>query len=107
MRAITCRQCRQRPKDERQRILATDEIYGFLDQSNISQTNIERLEQLSSIDDSTFQKLRTMVLEIAILSPRKRKRWAKLREKNLELFQRIVESSLFDHVLDEQDDDWY
>lgn len=100
---MVCRRCRQRPKDEQQRILATDEVYGFLDQSNISAKNILRLRELETIDNMTFQSLRTIVLEIATLVPRKRKRWKNLSDKHPLLLQSMVDSELFDHVLDDKD----
>ncbi|MEZ6133998.1 MAG: hypothetical protein R3C53_03710 [Pirellulaceae bacterium] len=70
-------------------------------QSNISSKNIKRLQQLASIEDSKFQELRTLVLEIASVLPRKRKRWNTLREQFPALFRFAVGSRLVDHLLDE------
>jgi hypothetical protein len=39
--------CQRLPRDERDRIERMDELYGFLDQSNISPKNIARLEILA------------------------------------------------------------
>ena len=101
MRAIICSKCRQRPKEERQRILATEEVHGFLMQSNISSKNIKRLEELAAIEDAEFQDLRSLVLEIATVRPRKRRRWKLLRQNHSELCERIVDSGLFDYLLEE------
>lgn len=101
LRAVVCRRCRQRPKADLQRILATDEVYGFLDQSRISAKNIQRLLELEAMDNVTFQSLRTIVFEIATVVRRKRKRWTILQEKHPDLFQRIINSDWLDHVLDE------
>ncbi len=98
---MTCRSCRQLPKEELQWILATDEVYGFLNQSNISPGNISRLHDLAAINHPPLQTLRSIVLEIATVTPRKRRRWKILPDKYPDLFQRIVESELFDHILDE------
>lgn len=101
LRAVVCRRCWQLPKADLQRILATDEVYGFLDQSRISAKNIQSLRELEAIDRVTFQSLRTIVFEIATVVPRKRKRWTILPDKHPDLFQRIINSDWFDHVLDE------
>jgi hypothetical protein len=101
LRAVICKKCRTRPKPERERILATDEVYGFLDQSNISAKNINRLQELDSIEHEPFQQLRSLVLAIAHVKPGKKRRWKVLRAKHRNLFDRLVESGLFDHLLDE------
>jgi hypothetical protein len=101
MRAMICSKCRQRPKEERRRILATEEVYGFVMQSNISAKNIERLKELASIEDAEFRNLRTLVLEIATVLPRKRRRWKLLRLNHSKLYEQIVDSGLFDDLLDE------
>lgn len=103
LRSVVCARCRRRPKSERQWILATDEVYGFLTQSNISKKNIKRIEQLASIEDATFQDLRTLVLEIATVLPRKRKRWKTLRKRYPDLFRLAVGSNLVDDFLDESE----
>lgn len=103
LRAVICSKCRQRPKVEQQRILATDEVHGFLQQSNISAKNIQRLAELASLDDAAFARLRILVLEIATVQPRKRKRWKRLRQDHAELYERITDSGLFDYLLDEEE----
>ncbi len=35
-----CQDCQQMPREKRQRIEQWDELYGFLDQSNISNRNL-------------------------------------------------------------------
>lgn len=102
-RAVICSKCRQRPKAEQQRILANDEFYGFMLQSNISAKNIKRLAELASAGGAGFGRLRTLVLEVAIAQPRKRKRWQLLQRDHLELYKRVTNSGLFNHLLDEQD----
>lgn len=93
-RARICSDCRRLPKAELQRNLAIGEILGFMDQSNISQKNIARLNGLALIDDATFQKLRTMILEIAQLAPRRRRRWKLVAANNSNLLQRAIEAGL-------------
>lgn len=100
-RRVICSDCRRLPKDEITRILATEEVYHFLDQSNISKKNIARLKSLTSIEDERFQQLRGLVLEIAKAKPHKKKRWKFLRKEHPELLERAVKSGFFDWLLDE------
>lgn len=101
MRAVVCSKCRQRPKVDKLRILATDEFHGFLLQKNISAKNIMRLVELEAIEDDDFQQLRRLVLEIATVHPRKPRRWKAMKENHPNLYSRIVVSEQFDHLLDE------
>jgi len=95
-RASTCKRCLRRPKAERRLILATDEVRGFLDQSNISAKNIQRLEQLASINDEAFQELRQLVIDIARISPRRKRRWIRIRDQEPELFEHCLQFGLLD-----------
>lgn len=56
--------------------------------------NIARLHSLVSIEDPTFQELRTLILEIARLAPRKRRRWKLIASKNSGLTNRAIEAGL-------------
>lgn len=69
LRSVVCRDCMQLPKEVRACALATDEVLGFVEQKNISANNIKRLVELESIGDATFQRLRSLVLEIARVHP--------------------------------------
>jgi hypothetical protein len=72
-------------------------------QTNISAKNIKRLAALASVEDAEFGRLRSLVLEIATVQPRKRRRWKLLRQNHSELYKRIADSGLFDYLLDEQE----
>jgi hypothetical protein len=106
--ASVCRKCRQRhSKAERQLILATNEVRGFLfSQSNISGINIKRLLQLESIDDPKFQTLRTVVLDIAKAKPHKHKRWSFLRKNHPELIERAADAGLIDSFQHQEFTHW-
>jgi len=101
LRRVICSDCRRLPKAEITKILATEEVYHFLEQSNISKKNIARLESLTSIEDESFQQLRGLVLEIAKAKPHKKRRWKFLRKEHPELLERVVKSRFFDWILDE------
>ncbi len=70
------------------------EILGFMDQSNISKKNIARLKALDAIDDATFQRLRMLILEIAQLAPRRRRRWKLVASNRSDLLQSAIEAGL-------------
>ena len=98
--ASVCKRCRKRPKAEQQRILATDEVLGFLmNQKNISAKNILRLEKLASIEDADFQTLRVLALEIAQVKPHKRRRWKFL---HADLYRRAKNAGLLEDFDDDQ-----
>jgi len=93
--ASVCKKCRKRPKSEQQRILATDEVFGFLlEQSNISAKNIKRLETLVTIDDARFQRIRALVFEIARVKPHRRRRWSFLRTQHPVLYRQAIDAGL-------------
>lgn len=97
-RARICSDCRTLPKATLQRNLAFGEIVGFLEQRNISQKNIARLKALDVIDDTTFQKLRLLILEIAQLAPRRRGRWKRLSSNNRDLLERAIAAGLIEDL---------
>jgi hypothetical protein len=66
-----------------------DELYGFLEQSNISHKNIARLEILAQHDSSQVKDLAFLILEVARVKPYKRRRWKFLEQKHPELFLRF------------------
>ena len=78
------------PREKRDHIEHLDELWDFLDQSNISAKNIERLKVLASDSDPEVQTLARLVLDIALVHPHKRRRWRHLAAHQRELFHRAV-----------------
>lgn len=74
------------------------EILGFMEQSNISKKNIARLKALDAIDDATFQKLRLLILEIAQMAPRRRRRWKLVAANRRDLLQSAIEAGLIEDL---------
>lgn len=68
-----------------------------MEQSNISQKNIARLNGLVSIDDAIFQKLRLLILEIAQLAPRKRRRWKLVASNRRDLLESAIAAGLVEN----------
>ena len=78
------------PREKRDRIERLDEVWGFLDQRNISVKNIKRLKTLISHPDAEVQSLAKLVLDVALVRPFKRRRWQHLAARHRDLFHRAV-----------------
>jgi len=68
-----------------------DELYGFLDQSNISPKNIVRLEILAQHVNNDVRHLAMLILEVARVKPHKRRRWEFLAHNHFGLYVRLKE----------------
>src|SRR5580704_9815180 len=84
-----CKDCQRLPRDQRDHIERLDELYGSLEQSNISPKNIARLEILAQHASSEVKDLALFVLEVARVKPHKRRRWKFLAQNHSELFLRV------------------
>ena len=84
-----CKDCQRLPREQLDRIERMDELYGFLDQSNISPKNIARLEALAQHASSEVKEIALLILEVARVKPHKRRRWKFLEQNHPELFQRL------------------
>ncbi len=80
------------------RALWMDEIYGFLEQSNISKKNLQRLGQLETEEIADVASLAGLVRQIAEVHPRKRNRWKRLRQQHRGLFRRAVDAGVIDFI---------
>jgi hypothetical protein len=78
-----------------------DELYGFLEQSNISGKNIARLEILAQHASSEVKDLALLILEVARVKPHKRRRWKFLEQNHSALFLRL--KALFGDDIPEAD----
>jgi hypothetical protein len=83
-----CKDCQRLPRDQRDRIERMDELYGFLEQPNISRKNITRLEILAHAN-SEVKDLALFILEVARVKPHKRRRWKFLAQNHPALFLRL------------------
>jgi len=106
-RIHVCKKCQRLPREQRDRIERLDELHGFLHQSGISAKNIARLEALTCHSDPEVAELAALILEIARVLPRKRRRWLKLAQCDRLLFDRTVASfgvEFFEDLLSEWGD---
>jgi hypothetical protein len=84
-----CKDCQRLPREQRDCIERFDELHGFLDQSHISLKNIRRLEILSYHAHNDVCQLATLLLEVARITPYKRRRWKFLAQNHQNLFLRL------------------
>jgi hypothetical protein len=88
---------------ERDRIRAEIDLFGFLQQKNISEKNITRLESLCEFDDPEIRQLAKAVLDIARVAPRKRKRAGFLRHHHPHLYQQLVQLGVYEEWIEEDE----
>ena len=93
-RSRVCKTCTQRPAAVRELILASQEIGGFLEQSNISPKNIARLEALVSSEIKELASMAQLTLEAARMYPRKRQRIQRMAVSHPRLLQQLEAEDL-------------
>lgn len=100
-RIHVCKRCQRLPKSERRAIEDGDDIFGFMHQSHISSKNVARLEQLVKSETPQVASLAAIVLEVARVTPYKRRRLKILARNHRDLLRRLEETGLvFAHTWD-------
>ena len=89
-----CKECQRLPREERDAVQALRDIEAFLVQRNISDKNISRLKSLLRSPDEEVHRNAELVLEVARIAPRKRKRWSLLTRQEPELLNHLIEAGL-------------
>jgi hypothetical protein len=84
-----CKDCQRLPREERDRIDRLNELDNFLNQSHISPKNIARLEVLTQHGSGEVRELAKLLLEVARLTPYKRRRWKILAQKDPILLSKV------------------
>ena len=82
------------PREERDAVVQGDEIYGFLTQSHISTKNASRLKTLSSSTNPKIAELASIVLEVAQVTPHKKRRLKVLAKERKDLLWKLEETGL-------------
>ena len=90
----TCKKCMQLPKEHRQALEEEDEIVGFMSQSNVSKKNLSRLRTLTHSANNKIAALASLVLEVGLLYPRKRKRVQFLARRRVDLLEQLEAEGL-------------
>ena len=93
-RQHVCKICAGRPINERLAAAHRQELQGFLSQSHISRKNLKRLATLKLNADAEVCHLATIVGEIAVVAPYRRKRIGRIRDHHPELFSKMVLTGL-------------
>lgn len=93
-RIHVCQRCQKLPKSRRRAIEDRDAIFGFMHQSHISQKNVARLEKLAKSNEPQVASLAAIVLEVARITPYKRRRIKILASKHRNLLRKLEETGL-------------
>ena len=93
-RIHVCKHCQRLPKTQRQAIEDRDDIFGFMQQSHISKKNVARLEQLAKSEEPRVALLAAIVLEVARVTPYKRRRLKILARNHRDLLRKLGETGL-------------
>lgn len=89
-----CKQCAERPLEERQRTQALRNIHDFLFQSNISDKNITYLKRWSRSKDEKVCGYAKLVLAVACVKPHKRNRFKFLARNHPQLLTNLRNAGL-------------
>ncbi|MCI0416270.1 hypothetical protein L0222_26140 [bacterium] len=86
-----CKDCRKLPANVRLVKQAARDVWGFLDQSNISRRNIKQLKHILAVPDldELFQ-LASVILQIARVKPHKRKRFSFIKRNHPQLWKQMI-----------------
>jgi len=89
-----CKECAHMPIDTRNEIERSDEIFGFLNQSHISDRNVARLRELASSTNPRIAQRAGIALEVALVKPYKRSRLQFLSSKRKDLLEKLRETGM-------------
>ena len=89
-----CKECARKPKNELEAIEQSEELFGYLRQSNISAKNIRRLKLLSASDNPRIAELARIVLRVAEVRPGKRGRLKALARDHRALLEDLERTGL-------------
>lgn len=91
-----CKHCAKTSKELIEAIDQEAEIFGFMEQSNISRKNIARLNQLIQSENPRISELASIVLEVAKVKRHKKRRLQALAKDHIDLLLKVKESGLID-----------
>jgi len=92
--ARICRKCRRMPREKQDALKHEREIRGFLEQSHISKKNVARLRALASSRNTRIANLAALVLEVAIVTPYRRRRISTLARQRRDVLTRMEHGGL-------------
>ena len=89
-----CKECTRMPKEERESLEQSEEIFGFLKQSHISDGNVARLRTLAGSSNPRIAELASITLEVALVKPHKKLRLKFLARERRDLLEKLRETGL-------------
>ena len=89
-----CKRCKAKSKSERQAIEDTDRIFALMQQSHISERNVDRLKAMTKSENSRVASLAAVVLKVAEVKPYKTRRLRFLAKMHPELLRDLEETDL-------------
>lgn len=89
-----CKECSGMPKEGRKSIGQSEEIFGFLKQSHISDRNVTRLRTIAASSNPRIAELAGITLEVALVKPHKRLRLKYLARERRDLLEKLQETGL-------------
>ena len=93
-RARICRKCRKLPREKQETLKHEYEIFGFMEQSHVSDKNVARLRTLARSENPRIADLAAVVLEVAQATPYKHRRLRILARERRDLLNRMEEAGL-------------
>jgi len=93
---VICKKCSALPKEEKNSIQQEDEIFGYLQQFNISRMNLTRLRTLSTSSNNRIADLAKIALEVGLVKPYKWRRLKFLSRNRMDLLIKLEETDLID-----------
>ncbi|MBM4027812.1 MAG: hypothetical protein FJ280_20790 [Planctomycetes bacterium] len=89
-----CKRCARMPKEQREGIECRDEIFNYMRQSHISDKNVSRLRELAASPQEKVAELAGIVLEVAAITPYKKRRIRELAGRNRDLLHKLDATGL-------------
>ena len=89
-----CNKCAAMPNEKRKAIEQTDEVFGYLRQSHISEKNMSRLKTLSASSNEKIAELAGIVFEVGRVKPHKKRRLKFLAKEHRKLLKKLDETGL-------------
>jgi hypothetical protein len=93
-RTHVCKACSRMSQEEREAIEHEEEIFGYLRQSHISDKNVSRLRHLTESSSAKIAELATVALEVAEVTPYKKKRLKVLARERRDLLHKLDDTGL-------------
>ena len=93
-RDYICKDCARLPREELTAIMQKDEIFGYLNQSNISKKNMVRLKTLSASSNKRVAELAGIAFQVGRVRSHKKQRLKYLAREHKDLLKKLGETGL-------------